>query len=325
VNELPGIGLLHVSDLHFGDPPDRVSVVEILASPLRELCQTAMMGTHDSAASLALARWTAEHVNRFDAIVATGDLATTGRDKDLNQARALFDRSAAATLGAFTHADSSPSIQRATSSLRPIALIPGNHDRYGHRYGPGNPRFDRKMGLLGAPVFPLVGRRVATLMEIGREAGTTLIVIGADLTLREGDTGNIPFGYLGCGRASVDIMEDLAAETRWIRTTHRPTFVVWAVHFPPGAPRTLELVDGQRLLEYAAMSGVRPDAILCGHTHAAGNTATSGIPVITCSTTTQASRNETRELQIIRFIESEAPPTIERWAYDPQSLFTRVT
>src|SRR5262249_32409566 len=76
---------------------------------------------------------------------------------------------------------------------KPVALLPGNHDRYGPLlslppYPPGNPAFD---GVFGGSWQAGQG---AQALWSRTKGGMTLVLLGADFTLRAGDWGPCPSG-----------------------------------------------------------------------------------------------------------------------------------
>lgn len=247
--------VLHVSDLHFGEDAGVVNAYDARnrhhwrPGRMPELWR---LTSHSDLAAEALTRFVVEYEQEVDLVLITGDLATSGMAGDLDAAHRFV-------------ADLAGQVSK------PIGLIPGNHDRY--RTGvdvrprracsPGGSAFDAVF----QSRWP-VGKSAGLIFAAERD-GRPLIIIGADLTLREGDFGTgSKYAHFGQGHAYEERLRDLAARTRDAQQEHENAAVIWAVHFAPRYPsidRGLALLESDRLLTLAEELGV--SHILCGHTH----------------------------------------------------------
>lgn len=234
----------------------------------------------------------------LDAVMVSGDLATTGETADL-QAAAVHVMSPAV---AGSHRDATG---RATlqSVQREIILFPGNHDRYkGRFYAPNGREFDRLLGKLWNPV-----KEIQTVtLEL---SGQRLAIVCADFCLRSTlDATGLP-GMLGQGKASDSTVADLVNETLAQRN-QRGAGVIWAVHFPPAFPginSALSLLDDVNLIDAANRVGV--SSIICGHTHEALQYAAAGDPPVDIFCAGTACQYFARNGNVIHIYEIEADGT----------------
>lgn len=247
--------ILHASDLHFNSLRGWRAVA---GSPARAL----LLSRHDPAAVHALARRSWELRHDIDAVLVTGDLATYGDSADLELAREFLLAPAAS--GWLTAS------RRATLGfLSPlgvtVAAMPGNHDRY--RYGgaallPGGKQFERWF-----PTWP-VPFGAAPLLDLSA-GGERLVVIGLDFTLRHATSATLRGkNWIGTGSADQRTVNAGLGLSALLRS--EGACVVWASHFPPGAPARLRLLHEDNLIEGALRAGV--PLVLCGHTHRSGMT-----------------------------------------------------
>jgi 3',5'-cyclic AMP phosphodiesterase CpdA len=290
--------LLHASDLHFYRREHTVGLPDSLPRLIKGeigLWGVNLVSSHDLPLAEALAHFA--YVNRagLDAVVLTGDLATTGDVEDLALARLFV--SATPAEGDYQTPDGFPTL--AAADL-PVLLLPGNHDRYGKWYKlfpPGGTNFDALFGdYWGA------GQGVQTLWT-GSRHGAALAVIGADFCLGDGDAGGlVVYGHLGRGRVYDNLAHQLVEQSARARAENPACAVVWAIHFEPEAGEdSLALYDPEGRLA-GAVAEARPAAILCGHTHLESQRkAFAGVDglVCLCGTTTQWHAPYGNYLQVI--------------------------
>jgi 3',5'-cyclic AMP phosphodiesterase CpdA len=255
--------LLHLTDLHFSkrergaDARERFNNTksrEILEL-LHHVRRNGFFSGHDNTLSRLVAEFAYDRRAELDAIVISGDLATTGTMDDLLAALEFLEAvpvvGSAAARGKGT---------LAASGLR-IYVLPGNHDRYLNELGDtGGKEFEN--------VFKAYWSRgahaQAHMMHLG-EAGLGIVLI--DFSLRDNlDSRPGAFSHLGQGKVYDDALDEAIELTGRLRD--RTNGVIWVVHFPPevasGEPK-LDLIDGQKLVEGAEKCGVLH--VLAGHIH----------------------------------------------------------
>jgi predicted phosphodiesterase len=192
-----------------------------------------------------------------DAILITGDIATTGLPADLNIARNFV--TARATAGGFVSDVRFPTLN---GSGVPIYVLPGNHDRYADNMGtPDCAEFD---GLFGAymPNF-----RSSIGYWIDQKENRQVAFVYGDFCLQTRmDALDNAVAVFGQGRVYQDVLKLLEDKTRQLQTESKISCVVWAIHFAPfECGYQLCLINYQDILRSAEDLGVK--AILCGHTH----------------------------------------------------------
>lgn len=289
--------LFHLSDLHFsakeiGWRNEIVSVGSFFSRwTLSKLFSGKIFypSTFDKDVALAAAEYIYRERNNVDALVITGDLATTGDDQDLTVARnfLLGDVPPSWKGGGFLR-----SYPILGSGLNTV-IMPGNHDRYRttrrawlHPGGQGfEVVFDRDWSLLseqpGLKVHGVGGGGRAlsdpdSVRFFQFTKGTErLLIFCADFTLRAPHDScyQSNFGYMGQGRVYLDTVGLLKDLTMVARMCTRPkNAVIWLIHFPPedtdqqcATCNNLSLLDSEYLIEAAAECQV--DLFLAGHIH----------------------------------------------------------
>lgn len=281
--------LLHITDLHFSYRERGADVLErFLTLKKREVLdflfqigKKGFFSSHDKYLAQFVAEFAYDHRAELDAILVSGDLATTGLPADLSSALEFLE--APAVTGALT----AKRYGTLAASQLPVALLPGNHDRYKNEWGDaGATTFENVF----AKYWMTNSRVQLRLLE--RE-GTGLGLLLIDLTLRDNlhaKAQPLPFSYLGQGKAYADTLAEAAERTKKLR--ERAIAVAWVVHFPPeipGGSPYLELLNGRDLISAAKDSGV--SHIFAGHIHQQQKYSppNSGITVFSanspCSTT----------------------------------------
>jgi 3',5'-cyclic AMP phosphodiesterase CpdA len=279
--------ILHASDFHFGTVADLIGPLDISVELLREdadlhdpdhqrpvsgsgeFSLTALarsigrlywLSTHSADVVDAFAQFAFLNQQGYDAVLITGDLATSGSRHELRRAfRYVSDR----TTSAYLTIRNKPALG---SLVKPILVMPGNHDRYRPLFphNPGERTFDE--------IFAThwdVGQGTKVLWSRDRR-GQHLAVIGVDLSLGATDPGGSTppdlFPHLGRGRAHIRRIRTLAEVTDEYRRQKPGAIIVWAVHFQPKAKDgRLALLEEQRLIDAANECDV--PVILCGHVH----------------------------------------------------------
>lgn len=277
----------HFTDLHFGrvlnwlNPADSAATsIGAAKEAIRYLIQQGgrpgsvlYPSTFNPDAALGLLEWLADELPYLDAVLTTGDLATTGEAADLALARQFF-------AGQVPSAWSPVPLSLAVADADiPLLTLPGNHDRYGTLSQPQSPRFESFFGgnwdldkNLAFPVFPSEDETGRVRLAAFELENSCLGIMCADLTLESTSSGTGAFGYVGQGRAAQRVLNELVAGTKAarneLRQQNRPFGIVWALHFPPSFPAVLDslaLLESENLLKAAADCGVTH--IVAGHTH----------------------------------------------------------
>jgi len=258
------VRLLHISDLHLAKATFSQSrgrdFWDDWLSRRNPLCKPAARSL-----SVAVARTAHQYSERFDAILITGDLATTGVRDDLDTALNFLE--AAPIDGRpWMSAEDEPTLRGVGC---PILLMPGNHDRYRDGFGsPGGDLFDHVFDRYWSG-----GQGVHVL-----KFGDLLWIVACDLTLAV-DEKLSRFDFPGKGKVYPQRLERLKEETDRLRSGNPSMPVVWAIHFPPRFGRfcgdlsrsaqlelkLLELIDEDLLIAAAREAFV--SHLLCGHTH----------------------------------------------------------
>jgi predicted phosphodiesterase len=287
--------LLHLSDLHISGEANRYSLVDSY-SPIRSTIKSLFrvqnplkIPSHDSRAARALASQLDQDKDKYDAILISGDLATTGSEEDIKAAHDYLH-------GKLWHTknliDEIPKI----CNVAPVIWMPGNHDRYkGKSFKPGCKRFE-------SPNF-FGGRWRADgqfKTDLGVHDGpvhsyhlkkddTYLSIICADFTYKESKS-DLRGNHIGQGYVTDDVIYELERVTNESRNQFKNTAIVWVSHFPPKFPRvaiSLKLVKEEKLLKLAEKLDI--PFIFSGHTHEAMEyplpLSNQTVRIICCGTT----------------------------------------
>lgn len=267
---MTSVRILHASDLHICTVPNLTSPIDrISAGTLYDaVVEGIFVSSYDVSVLQRFADFVYKQAARglLNAVVLTGDIATTGEREDLEKALEFFKAPPDVRLSTQT-AEQEPTL--AGISI-PIILLPGNHDRYvtgpgyapgGVGYGPGGRIFD--------DVFKQFWFGPVTLPRLINVDEFTAVVIAADFNLLTSDHCDARFGWLAQGKAYDRILAQLEEATNLIVSrTDSPLCVIWAIHFPPGFPQVsklMRLIDSDKFVRSANRSGV--NAVLAGHTH----------------------------------------------------------
>ena len=217
----------------------------------------------------------AKEAPSLDAVIITGDLATTGEAVDLQIAANFLGGTPPTWWN--NRRGGIPSL---IAQGVPVVTLPGNHDRYDGLFQPRSRKFEKFFGMYWDmdiaeisfspnPILSETGRVRYTTLE---RDGVVLGVVMADLSLDDAHSGSGLGGFIGQGRAAAKILEEMIQSTKIIRlgteSERMQSAVIWAVHFPPefpGLDLELALLQGQDLVEAADQSGV--SVLLAGHTH----------------------------------------------------------
>jgi len=201
---------LQLTDTHFGLPANSTgsrTFAALAANVVAGRIATAM-ATHDEAVVAALRVFVELESPELDAVLCSGDLATTGDERDLALAAAFLS-------------DLIP-------ESVPCFVLPGNHDRFGGPplYPPGGTAFDTFV--VGPRLRPL-----ASPFGFGHQRKGKCILSGLDLTLLTPAGGPLQFlRASGLGKARREILDPFARSLERIATTGKTTHVVVVTHYP---------------------------------------------------------------------------------------------
>ena len=275
---MPPVRILHASDLHIAVKANLTSVFDYISAGMyfNLLRPKALASTYDPAILLRLADLiyydcTGTYIDQasspLDAVLLTGDLATTGKQRDLETAVKFID----GPLHPYLPTQTPDYVPTIAASRTPVWLLPGNHDRLRRAkitgYSPGGKIFDT----LFASHWPSL---VSEYKPILNRSGLSVAVVGADFNLqhkryREGRWWN----KYAQGRVDQNVLDDLEQTTRLTQANHARNStdelaVIWAIHFPPKSPAiaaSMKLIDDEKLVEAGNRCGIA--ALLTGHTH----------------------------------------------------------
>lgn len=274
---------LHASDFHFSDKyvawkNEITSVGDIIS---RNVLANLFHGkniiypsTFDKDVAIAFARYVENQKRNIDALLISGDLATTGNEFDLLTAKNYFLGNIPGSWRAGMMFQSSV----ISADLLTIS-IPGNHDRYKPFFRPGGKNYERvfgddwsltdsqpKLKVYDGPIDEIRYSRL-------RKRDETIYVFSIDFALKRLSDAVGVKGLLGQGKAYKEIISSLMNETAKCKAdTSGSDAIIWMVHFPTsdageGVPQNsdLRLIDEEYLVEAAQECGV--PIILAGHVH----------------------------------------------------------
>lgn len=285
--------LLQISDLHFSGIPNHLSPAETAITTLRRsqavfkdmvrrrlsggILRSVYPSSFNPDVALELSRLLSKEMVRHDALIVTGDLATTGERDDLAIAHEYF-------LGIYPsdwmpYPASGPNLLKNEDDA--VLTLPGNHDRYqGVALLPASKDYEGYFGpcwdFMREYAYDLCSpvAKSRTKVCLLHKDDACLAVVMADLSLDDANSGEGAKGYIGQGRVTLRRLGEMISATEQVRKEAADIGaalgIVWAVHYPPCYPdieRDLELQLGEALIEAAADAGV--SAILAGHTHCA--------------------------------------------------------
>jgi UDP-2,3-diacylglucosamine pyrophosphatase LpxH len=296
------IRILHASDLHIAQAPSLISPIDKISPGtfVEAVTKRTFASSFDPA---VLERFTSFVYNKMggqiDAVLLTGDIATTGLPHDLEVARRFIEGPPHPRVPALN-----TRMEPTLAGLgMPVWLLPGNHDRYIRTklldYSPGGTRFDYVFGAYWkghVQAFPLISH-----------ADIHAAIIAADFNLKSKKDSTVMFGKYAQGRAYTATLDHLEQATTSIKNNHaqqrtEALAIVWALHFPPkypGISRAMQLINSRELIDRANQCGVH--ALLAGHTHqpVAYRTPDMRFDVFCAGTTSQHHAPHGNHFQII--------------------------
>lgn len=292
------VRLLHLSDLHFCRRPDNPDLVGLFRADPISAFRVYAFGEHISRLASyrpqladAVAEFIYTEYAALDAIIITGDLATTGRAVDLAIAARYIDEPCA---NKWLTSRETPSLN---SRDLPAFLLPGNHDRYQDDAGnSGGTGFDNAF----KAYWPGISRVSTFRFEMPDHE--QLAIVAADFSLRQNSDAGAPTALNRFGRGKVygDTIAALVAETDSLYD-RGCTAVMWATHFPPrppGGSASLALMNEDALVTAASECGVR--YLLAGHIHRKEHYSVgAGNLEVRCAASSIAVSNDTNQIHVI--------------------------
>lgn len=267
--------VLHVSDLHVARVAESVNFVDVRSR--RKGLIRAIRGQykghpvhfrHPTSHDIAALQDVAEHAfldPELDLILITGDIATTGEADDL---RVAVDFITGPPAAGWMTARNTPTLAAAKA---PVALLPGNHDRYENAtfpFGAAAVVFDDLFN-----DYWWAGQNASPIAVLKKET-EWLLVMGADFSLRVPEYRKNPLAHAGQGEVSPHVLKSLRLLTKrckeQLKRRHVTPAAVWAIHFAPKCDdERLQLRNDDEFLAAAESDGVHH--IFCGHTHEPGD------------------------------------------------------
>jgi 3',5'-cyclic AMP phosphodiesterase CpdA len=263
---MPRVNFLHISDLHISKNPHLRQLQRRTPGNFYDAVrQGTYAASHGNGKLKALTDLVHDKRSSLDAVVITGDIATTGLDYDLERALRFVegppDAHDARVSSGF------PTIGGA--GLR-IFLLPGNHDRYKlllrrFGYAPGSRKFHQMFSNHWQGDV-----KTSSIVKGDLAVG----IIAADFSLRkwrDAEWPDVVVNSYAQGRVYSSILDELVDATDTFRTDNagaNVVFIIWAVHFPPLSTNTesyMKLIDGDQLI--ASANDCEVSLILSGHTH----------------------------------------------------------
>jgi predicted phosphodiesterase len=275
--------IIHLTDLHFASVPDRANIFSdaSIRAKLSGLLQgdSFVPSTHDPQIAEGVAAWLyrqraalEQAGDALDALILSGDLATTGLRDDLDPA---FDYVDTAPTNNY-YRDARGGEQRVGAHLATIAdpskpcfIVPGNHDRFKNNgCRSGGKLFDTVFDKYWARQTNGVVASILTKLNAAGEE-ERLAIIGVDGCLRRRSDATSIVHEMSQGYFYIDALDALRDKTEAARRMYPDIAVVWVVHFPPH--HTVSLMETMRDggFMWAESRNINPNVsmILSGHTH----------------------------------------------------------
>lgn len=319
---MDSIRILHASDLHIAEIPNLKSPIDRLSvlTMLRAFRYRAVASSYDPSILKAFCNFVLAQED-LNAVVLTGDLATTGDYQDVTRAYQILRGPASCVhIGRPYEFCPEGSLEGLKSHL---FLIPGNHDRY--------KKSRRLFFQPGARVFHDVfsdywDADVREFQPLGDE-DLSVSLIGVDFSLRRArDSGPSPLNKFAQGKVYRDILDELVDRTTRIRQQAdvERLVILWVMHFPPlfpGQSPLMKLIGSSKIIKAANKCGVM--AILSGHTHdqLTYRYPHMNFPVYCAGTATEFQSRVAQRFQIIEISNGMRYPEIKIEHYGFDRLF----
>jgi hypothetical protein len=319
---------VHISDLHFCTQPWRtygnlfkrnlhpsIDTFDKKAAPQNEWNSIVRPASYIPEIASGVAEFCHRLNRKFDGIIVSGDLSTTGRGGDLAVARSFVTDPP--SYGPFIRYNE-PTIS-ATTAASNIHLIPGNHDRYQDDFGtPGSPHFSL---MFEKPYMRNL--QGDTGHWVKSKAGREIGFVYADFSLRRRSHASNPAsGPYGEGRVYGRTLSQLTKKT--VELQERGIPVIWIIHFAPYdcSQQGLELINFRKVTDTAKRLNVI--ATLCGHTHVQDQIVVNGHPVFCAGSACCVDSKNKSRVHLISIEVSEQHCKVSRrnfaWSWDRDSF-----
>ncbi len=277
---------LHVSDLHLCQESNRKNFLTLLEDPPSKYIDVGRSAwrygpqalinptSYNGPTLAALSEFVYNRPGAYDAILISGDLATSGTAIDHAIAYSYVDGD---PVNKWRDSDNRPVLSQSRAN---VLVCPGNHDNYNgvSPRKPSNVHFVLKFGTKYLPRFKeFVGHTILA----GEDHA--LAIIYADFGFQANQDARNSIHLYGGGRVHSTVIGEMVARTVRFRTSnalpHRNRSVVWMIHFAPynSGNWTLDLTDRHIVIDEASRMGVKH--ILCGHTHEKNTFTQKGVTV----------------------------------------------
>lgn len=257
---------LHISDLHLCEIANRINALTLMGDPpahsLHYREDVKFYPTYPSSFDRDLANAAAAFIDEvgsdYDAIILSGDLATTGLYRDLEVGEFFLNAKEARPYNPETF------LRPIGSFADKVLFLPGNHDRYKDSYGqPWSFNLEIKIKNHWSP------KKMDVNYRIFENNGHQIAIFLVDFSLRCSADAEAPIAInrYGRGKAYHDTMERLTAEVAIVRNTYKNIKIAWATHYPAGikCQSYLSFIDEEHFISCAYKHNV--SFILAGHLH----------------------------------------------------------
>jgi predicted phosphodiesterase len=317
---------VHLSDLHFCTQPWRVNALfkrDLHKSldtfdkgrpPENEWNSIIRPASFVPEIASGVARFCYWLNKKFDGIIISGDLATTGRGGDLAVARTFV----ATPPGYGPYISYNEPTICGTTAPRNIHLVPGNHDRYRDDFAtPGSQNFSLMFE------DPHMRNRAGDIGHwVKAKRDHKLAFVYADFSLKRVEHLSDPLkGRYGQGVVYAKVLKDLKNKTSELKALDIP--VIWIIHFAPyECEPSLQLINFKHVTDAATELGVL--CTLCGHTHVQENIVVNGHQVFCAGSACCVDSKDKARVHLITIRIDDDGPSVSRrnfrWSWDRDSF-----
>lgn len=243
------IRIAHISDLHIASEPNRVNRIFDGSSEYiyKDSKKSLLKPTSYKPRSLARIL---EYINKekFNYILLTGDIATTGQRQDLNISYDMLT-------GKQQIKDSIFGIT--FKEHNKLLLLPGNHDRYKKLFRPAGKNFNQ--------IYKSYWKNDEVNTKIIIDAhGNKIALIQIDFSLA--DNSKNPKQWLGNGKVYKTTLKKIRDVVIEIKKEYENIEILCATHFAPScSDSSLALINEEKFIKLLNKYDIKH--IFCGHTH----------------------------------------------------------